>query len=87
MVKYVLAILLLIAPVKAICNTVSTDGDTHLKNLAQGEFGQAVAEFQKDNFVRACEHLKLSKSYIKQTDEKIATEYIVVLYDKMCEIK
>jgi protein associated with RNAse G/E len=88
MVKYILAILLSItSPAWAICNTVSTDGNTRLKNLAQDEFDQSVKEFQNDNPIRACEHLKLSRSYIKQTDEKIATEYIVVLYNKMCEVK
>ena len=86
--KKILAILLLIAsPAWAVCSTVSTDGNTRLKNLAQSEFDQSVKEFQNDNPVRACDHLKLSRSYIKQTDEKIATEYIVVLYNKMCEEK
>jgi len=88
MVKYILAILLSItSPAWAVCSTVSTDGNTRLKKLAQDEFDQSVKEFQNDNPIRACEHLKLSRSYIKQTDEKIATEYIVVLYNKMCEVK
>ena len=75
------------SPAWAVCNTVSTDDNTRLKNLAQDQFDQSVKEFQNDNPIRACEHLKLSRSYIKQTDEKIATEYIVVLYNKMCEVK
>jgi hypothetical protein len=88
MVKYVLAILLLIAsPVWAICNTVSTDDNTRLKNLAQEQFEQSAAEFKKGNTVRGCELLKISRSFIKQTDEKIITEYIVVQYDKLCERK
>ena len=88
MVKYILAILLFItSSAWAVCSTISTDGNTRLKNLAQNEFDQAVVGLQNNNPVRACEHLKISKSYIKQTDEKIATEYIIILYDKMCEVR
>jgi hypothetical protein len=83
--KKLLALLLVTSPAWAICSTVSTDGNTRLKNLAQDEFSQYIKEFQNENPIRACEHLKLSRSYIKQTDEKIASEYIVVLYNKMCE--
>ena len=83
MVKYISAVLLFVASSAwAIC---PVDGDTRLKNLAEKEFSQAVEEFQNNNTLRACEHLKLSRSYIKQTDNKIAEEYLVILYDKMCE--
>ena len=88
MVKYILAILLLITfPAWAVCNTVSTDDNTRLKNLAQDQFEQSAAEFKKGNTVRGCELLKISRSFIKQTDEKIITEYIIVQYDKLCEAK
>ena len=88
MVKYVLAILLSISsPAGAICNTVSTDDNTRLKNLAQEQFEQSTVEFKKGNAVRGCQLLKVSRSFIKQTDEKIITEYIVIQYDKLCEIK
>jgi hypothetical protein len=88
MVKYVLAIsLLIISPAWAVCNTVSTDDNTRLKNLAQDQFEQSAAEFKKGNTVRGCELLKISRSFIKQTDEKIATEYIIIQYDKLCETK
>jgi hypothetical protein len=86
--KKILTILLLIAsPAWAICNTVSTDDNTRLKNLAQDQFEQSAVEFKKGNTVRGCELLKISRSFIKQTDEKIITEYIVVQYDKLCEVK
>ena len=86
--KNILTILLLIAsPAWAICNTVSTDDNTRLKNLAQDQFEQSAVEFKKGNTVRGCELLKISRSFIKQTDEKIITEYIVVQYDKLCEVK
>ena len=88
MVKYILTILLLFAsPAWAVCNTVSTDDNTRLKNLAQDEYEQSAAEFKKGNTVRGCELLKISRSFIKQTDEKIITEYIVVRYDKLCGAK
>jgi len=87
MVKYVLAILLVASPAWAVCNTVSTDDNTRLKNLAQDQFEQSAAEFKKGNTVRGCELLKISRSFIKQTDEKIITEYIIVQYDKLCEAK
>ena len=88
MVKYVLAVLLSItSPAWAVCNTVSTDDNTRLKNLAQDQFEQSTVEFKKGNTVRGCELLKISRSFIKQTDEKIITEYIVVQYDKLCETK
>ena len=86
--KNILTILLLIAsPAWAICNTVSTDDNTRLKNLAQDQFEQSAVEFKKGNTVRGCELLKISRSFIKQTDEKIITEYIVVQYDKLCKVK
>lgn len=86
--KKILTILLLIAsPAWAICNTVSTDDNTRLKNLAQDQFEQSAVEFKKGNTVRGCELLKISRSFIKQTDEKIITEYIIVQYDKLCEVK
>lgn len=88
MVKYVLAVLLSIAsPAWAICNTVSTDDNTRLKNLAQDQFEQSTVEFKSGNTVRGCELLKVSRAFIKQTDEKIITEYIIVQYDKLCETK
>ena len=88
MVKYLTVILLLYtASVGAVCSTVATDGDTRLKGYAQQEWTQFIEEFQKGNTVRACEHLKLSRSYIKQTNEKIAAEYIITLYHKTCETK
>ena len=88
MVKYILAVLLSItSPAWAICNTVSTDDNTRLKNLAQEQFEQSAAEFKKGNTVRGCELLKISRSFIKQTNEKIATEYIIIQYDKLCERK
>jgi hypothetical protein len=88
MVKYILAVLLLITiPAEAVCNTVSTDDNTRLKNLAQEQFEQSTVEFKKGNAVRGCQLLKVSRSFIKQTDEKIITEYIVVQYDKLCETK
>lgn len=88
MVKYISAVLLFYtASVWAVCSTVSTDGNTRLRGYAQQEWTQFVEEFQKGNTIRACEHLKISRSYIKQTDEKIAAEYITVLYNKTCEVK
>lgn len=89
MVKYLSVILLLLfaTSVGAVCSTVSTDGDTRLRGYAQQEWTQFIEEFQKGNTTRACEHLKLSRSYIKQTDEKIAAEYIITLYHKTCETK
>jgi len=89
MVKYLVVILLLLfaTTAGAVCSTVSTDGNTRLKGYAQQEWTQFVEEFQKGNTIRACEHLKISRSYIKQTDEKIAAEYITVLYNKTCEVK
>jgi len=88
MVKYLLAILLFIPlSVWAVCSTVNVGDDARVRNLAQSEYDQAVEEFQKENIVRGCEHLKLSKSYIKQSEDKIATEYIIILYDKICEAK
>lgn len=86
--KKLLALLTLVAsPAWAVCSTISTDDNTRVRNLAQSEYDHAVEEFQKENVVRGCEHLKLSKSYIKQSDDKIATEYIIILYDKICEVK
>ena len=84
--KYWLLLALVLIPIttNAVCSTVAVDGNGRLKNLAQYEFQQAVEEFKKENNARACEHLKLSRSYIKQTDQAIAKDYIVVLYDKMC---
>ena len=82
MKKLLVVLALVSTPVWAIC---PVDGDVRLRNLAEKEFTQAVEEFQNANPVRACEHLKLSRSYIKQTDNKIAEEYLVILYDKMCE--
>jgi hypothetical protein len=88
MVKYVLAISLLIASsAGAVCNTVSTDDNTRLRTLAQDQFEQSAVEFKKGNTVRGCELLKISRSFIKQTDDKIITEHIVVQYDKLCEAK
>ena len=74
-------------PAGAICNTVSTDDNTRLRNLAQDEYEQAIVEFKKGNTVRGCELLKISKAFIKQTNEKIITEHIIVRYDNLCEIK
>ena len=82
--KNLIVLLLVSSPAWAICNTISTDGHARLKNLSQSEFNQAVEEFENNNTIRGCEHLKLSKSYIKQTDEKIAKEHIIILYDKKC---
>jgi hypothetical protein len=74
-------------PAWAICNTVSTDDNTRLKNLAQDQFEQSAAEFKKGNAIRGCELLKISKSFIKQTDDKIIIEHIIVQYDKLCGTK
>lgn len=88
MVKYISAVLLFISTsVGAVCSTVAVADDQRVRDLAQKEYDQAVEEFQKENTVRGCEHLKLSKSYIKQSEDKIATEYIIILYDKICESK
>ena len=88
MVKYLSVILLFYtASVGAVCSTISTDGNMRLKGYAQQEWTQFIEEFQKGNTARACDHLKLSRSYIKQTDEKIAAEYIITLYHKTCETK
>jgi len=78
--KNLIVLLLVSSPAWAI----STDGNTRLKNLAESEYNQSIKEFENDNHASACEHLKLSKSYIKQTDEKIITDHIIILYDKMC---
>ena len=82
-----LVILLLIAsPAWAICNAIATDDNTRLKNLAHDQYNQSTVEFDTGNTVRGCQLLKVSKSFIKQTDEKIATEYITIKYDNLCEI-
>jgi len=52
--------------------------------LAQTHYDRAVIHIQKDEVTQGCEELKLTRHYFKQTDDKIAYEYTVLLIDKFC---
>ena len=68
----------------AVCSTRAVDSNTRIISLAKNYAEQADAEFKKENAIRGCELLHVSRSFINQSDNKQLIHKIVSLYDKKC---
>jgi hypothetical protein len=72
----------------AVCSTRAVDSNTRIISLAKDYAEQADVEFKKENAIRGCELLHVSRSFINQSDNKQLIHQIVSLYNKKCgEIK
>jgi len=68
----------------AVCSTRAVDSNTRIISLAKDYAEQAGVEFKKENAIRGCELLHVSRSFINQSDNKQLIHKIVSLYDKKC---
>ena len=68
------------------CNMTNVDDNTRIVSLAKDFADQASDEFKKENALRGCELLKISQSFIKQSDNQALISDISSLYDDKCNI-
>lgn len=72
--------------VNARCNMTNVDDNTRIVSLAKDYAGQADHEFKQENALRGCELLKISQSFIKQSDNQTLISNISSLYNEKCSI-
>ena len=70
--------------VDARCNMTNVDDNSRIVSLAQDFANQANDEFKQNNALRGCELLKISRSFIKQSDNHLLTADISSLFEKKC---
>lgn len=68
----------------AVCSTRAVDSNTRIISLAKDYAEQAGVEFKKENAIRGCELLHVSRSFINQSDNEKMIRQIGSLYDKKC---
>ena len=68
----------------AICSSRTIDSNTRIISLAKDYAEQADVEFKKENTIRGCELLHVSRSFINQSENKKMMHQIGSLYDKKC---
>jgi hypothetical protein len=68
----------------AVCSTRAVDSNTRIISLAKDYAEQADIEFKKENVIRGCELLHVSRSFIAQSDNEKMIRQIGSLYDKKC---
>lgn len=66
------------------CNMTNVDDNTRIVSLAKDFADQASDEFKQDHALRGCELLKISQSFIKQSDNQALISDISSLYEKKC---
>ena len=72
--------------VDARCNMTNVDDNTRIVSLAQDFADRANDEFKQKNALRGCELLKISQSFINQSDNQTLISEISSLYKKKCNI-
>ena len=83
---FICVLLALTINVYARCNMTNMDDNTRVVFLAKDFASQADHEFKQDHATRGCELLKISQSFIKQSDNQTLISDISSLYDEKCNI-